>query len=162
MSGFTDSGGAAYMSNRMDWETPADLFSKLDDEFHFTLDAASNETNHKCQKYYTDDEWGGGDGILQSAIRQGNPRMGAQMQYGGQPQRHPRRHAAAGSHGYPLVPTIHPQPCGGQIPQRPTSVRDERHTGRSGAVPKHDRRNAHRGEIKEGSDKWLGADTCNW
>lgn len=59
MSGFTDSGGAAYMSNRMDWETPADLFSKLDDEFHFTLDAAGNETNHKCQKYYTDDEWGG-------------------------------------------------------------------------------------------------------
>lgn len=65
MSGFTDSGGAAYMSNRMDWETPADLFSKLDNEFHFTLDAAGSTTNHKCQKYYTaedsafDHEWGG-------------------------------------------------------------------------------------------------------
>lgn len=53
------------MSNRMDWETPTDLFSKLDDEFHFTLDAASSATNHKCQKYYTaedsafDHEWGG-------------------------------------------------------------------------------------------------------
>lgn len=65
MSGFTDSGGAAYMSNRMDWETPTDLFSRLDNEFHFTLDAASSETNHKCSKYYTagnsafDHEWGG-------------------------------------------------------------------------------------------------------
>ena len=65
MSGFTDSGGAAYMSDRMDWETPTDLFSRLDNEFHFTLDAASSETNHKCSKYYTagnsafDHEWGG-------------------------------------------------------------------------------------------------------
>lgn len=62
---FTASGGAAYMSNRMDWETPTDLFDELDAEFHFTLDAASSETNHKCQKYYTvedsafDHEWTG-------------------------------------------------------------------------------------------------------
>ena len=57
---------------------------------------------------------------------------------------------AAGSHGYPLVPTVHPQPCGGQIPQRATAVRNERYTGRAGTIPKHDRRNAHRGKIKEG------------
>lgn len=50
---FTNAGGAAYMSNRMDRETPADLFAALDSEFHFTLDAASSETNHKCQKYFT-------------------------------------------------------------------------------------------------------------
>lgn len=62
---FTASGGAAYMSDRMDWETPTDLFAKLGNEFHFTLDAASSETNHKCQKYYTledsafDHEWQG-------------------------------------------------------------------------------------------------------
>lgn len=53
---FTASGGAAYMSNRMDWETPTDLFAKLDNEFHFTLDAASSETNHKCAKYYTQED----------------------------------------------------------------------------------------------------------
>lgn len=62
---FTSAGGAAYMSNRMDWETPSDLFAQLDAEFHFTLDAASSEANHKCRKYYTledsafDHEWGG-------------------------------------------------------------------------------------------------------
>nr|UVX39255.1 MAG: DNA N-6-adenine-methyltransferase [Bacteriophage sp.] len=62
---FTNAGGAAYMSDRMDWETPTDLFAELDKEFHFTLDAASSETNHKCPEYYTaensafDHEWGG-------------------------------------------------------------------------------------------------------
>lgn len=66
MSDFTGAGGAAYMSNRMNWETPQELFDQLDAEFHFTLDAASSATNHKCQKYYTvedsafDHEWGGG------------------------------------------------------------------------------------------------------
>lgn len=46
-------------------EPPADLFSRLDNEFHFTLDAASSESNHKCSKYYTagnsafNHEWGG-------------------------------------------------------------------------------------------------------
>lgn len=156
MSDFTDAGGAAYMSNRMDWETPTDLFSKLDDEFHFTLDAAASATNHKCQKYYTaedsafDHAWGGGDGILQSPIRQGDRGVGAQVQHGGQPQGHDRRHAPARPHRHTLVPTIHPQPCGGQVPQRPTPVRDERHTGRPGAIPKHDRRNAHRRKMKEG------------
>lgn len=69
-SDFTGSGGAAYMSDRMDWETPADLFAKLYDEFGFTLDAAASSSNHKCAKYYTHEdsafnhEWGGGDGIL--------------------------------------------------------------------------------------------------
>lgn len=53
---FTGANGAAYMSNRMDWETPADLFAKLDAEFHFTLDAASSETNHKCQRYFTPED----------------------------------------------------------------------------------------------------------
>lgn len=42
------------------------------------------------------------------------------------------------------------QPCGGQIPQRPTAVRNERHTGRAGTIPKHDRRNAHWRKMKEG------------
>lgn len=65
MSDFTGAGGAAYMSNRMNWETPTDLFAQLDREFHFTLDAASSETNRKCEKHYTaedsafDHSWGG-------------------------------------------------------------------------------------------------------
>lgn len=49
----TTSGSTAYMSNRMDWETPTDLSANMDDEFHFTLDVANSETNHKCLKHYT-------------------------------------------------------------------------------------------------------------
>ena len=49
-----------------EWETPQDLFDDMDAEFHFTLDAAASDENHKCEKYYTiaDDAlnkpWGGG------------------------------------------------------------------------------------------------------
>lgn len=82
MSDFTGAGGAAYMSNRMNWETPTDLFAQLDREFHFTLDAASSETNRKCEKHYTaedsafDHSWGGGRQSF--AI----PRMGEQSRTG--------------------------------------------------------------------------------
>ena len=30
-----------FMSKKSDWETPQDLFNRLNDEFHFTLDAAA-------------------------------------------------------------------------------------------------------------------------
>lgn len=35
------------------WSTPQDFFDKLNDEFHFTLDVCADETNHKCEYYYT-------------------------------------------------------------------------------------------------------------
>lgn len=40
-------------ADRDDWETPLWLFRELDNEFHFTLDAAASDDNHKCQKYFT-------------------------------------------------------------------------------------------------------------
>lgn len=36
-----------------EWETPDELFKKLDDEFHFTLDSCASDENHKVDKYYT-------------------------------------------------------------------------------------------------------------
>lgn len=36
-----------------EWETPQELYEKLDKEFHFTLDPCCQEYNHKCDKYYT-------------------------------------------------------------------------------------------------------------
>lgn len=45
-----------------DWETPQDLFDELDEEFHFTLDAASSDLNAKCEKHYTIED----DGLSQS------------------------------------------------------------------------------------------------
>lgn len=77
MSGFVSAGGAAFSSDRMDWETPAKLFEKLDAEYHFTLDPASDGTNAKCKKYYTAadngllQDWGGGDRIFEPSLRSG-------------------------------------------------------------------------------------------
>jgi len=56
---------ALLSSNSNEWETPQDLFEKLNEEFGFTLDAASTHENAKCKKHYTleDDglikNWGG-------------------------------------------------------------------------------------------------------
>lgn len=35
-----------------EWATPQAFFDELNREFHFTLDAAANEQNHKCDLYY--------------------------------------------------------------------------------------------------------------
>ncbi len=54
-----------FSSDKNDWETPQSLYNQLDDEFHFTLDAAASDTNHKCDRYYTaqtdgpSKDWGG-------------------------------------------------------------------------------------------------------
>ena len=49
-------------SGKDDWETPADLFKELDEEFKFTLDAAASDDNHKLPRYYTAKT----DGLVQS------------------------------------------------------------------------------------------------
>ena len=43
------------------WETPQDFFDQLDKEFHFTLDPCADETNHKCERYFTKEQ----DGLKQ-------------------------------------------------------------------------------------------------
>lgn len=42
-----------FSSKSMEWETPPDLFKKLDEEFHFTVDAASTDGNALCAKHWT-------------------------------------------------------------------------------------------------------------
>lgn len=55
-----------FSSDKNYWETPQKLFDELDAEFHFTLDAAASDENHKCKRYFTQKEdglrqnWGGG------------------------------------------------------------------------------------------------------
>ena len=48
-------------SKKMDWATPQDFFDKLNEEFYFTLDPCADENNHKCEKYYTEEQ----DGLKQ-------------------------------------------------------------------------------------------------
>ena len=56
-----------FTSETPEWGTPQDFFDKLDEEFHFDLDIAASDDNHKCDRYYTKetdglahkDEWSG-------------------------------------------------------------------------------------------------------
>lgn len=52
---------ALYSSNRDDWETPEDLFQALNEEFHFTIDVASDDNNCKCKRHFTKEQ----DGLKQ-------------------------------------------------------------------------------------------------
>lgn len=74
---------ALLSSKNMCWCTPADFFSQLDAEFHFTLDPAATEKSAKCSRFFTPEDDGlrqdwGADRVLQSAIRQTHRQMGRQ------------------------------------------------------------------------------------
>ena len=51
-----------FMSNRLDWGTPNEIFEPLDKEFGFTLDPCATPENAKCEKFYTPDD----DGLSRS------------------------------------------------------------------------------------------------
>lgn len=42
-----------FTNNSNEWETPDDIFNKLDEEFNFTLDPCCTDTTAKCAKFYT-------------------------------------------------------------------------------------------------------------
>ena len=45
-------------SKSNEWETPQDLFDGLNEIYKFTLDPCSTHENHKCDKYYTQEDNG--------------------------------------------------------------------------------------------------------
>ena len=52
---------ALFSSASIEWATPQEVYDKLNDEFHFTLDPCALPSNAKCAKYYTPNE----DGLMQ-------------------------------------------------------------------------------------------------
>ncbi len=50
-----------FMSEKMDWGTPQDLFDRLNQEFHFTLDVCALPENAKCKRFFSPKE----NGLLQ-------------------------------------------------------------------------------------------------
>ena len=44
------------------WSTPQYLFDILNDEFNFTLDPCADDSNHKCETYFTKES----NGLMQS------------------------------------------------------------------------------------------------
>lgn len=57
----TEKRAAMFSSARQDWATPQDLFDELNEEFHFNLDPCASAENHKCERYFTEED----DGLLQ-------------------------------------------------------------------------------------------------
>lgn len=51
-----DMKGPMMSSKRDDYSTPQELFDNIDEVFHFTLDAAADASNTKCENYYTVDD----------------------------------------------------------------------------------------------------------
>lgn len=118
----------ALLSSQTDeWATPQELFDKLDATFHFTLDPCATEENHKCEKYFTREQdglkqdWGGGDYLVQSALREDNQRLGQEMRTTSRN----RRHANPGPYRHEMVAREH-QPKSertGPIHQRSAEIR---------------------------------------
>lgn len=73
--------GGMFSSATDEWATPQAFFDELNGEFHFTLDPAANEANHKCETFFTKEQnglacpWGG---TRCSAIH----RMGVRLESG--------------------------------------------------------------------------------
>lgn len=44
-----------FESAKQDWETPSNLFNRINDIFHFTIDLAATENNTKCKKFISED-----------------------------------------------------------------------------------------------------------
>lgn len=47
-----------FSSKTDEWETPQQLFDKLDNEFHFNLDACATAQNAKASRFYTREDDG--------------------------------------------------------------------------------------------------------
>lgn len=74
-----------FSSKTDEWYTPQEFFDELDGEFHFVLDAAADETNAKCSRYYDKSADGlskpwqaGGGGLVQSSVWPGDREVGPQ------------------------------------------------------------------------------------
>ena len=50
--------GSGNISDRDNWETPQELFNKLNEQYHFDFDCCANVKNYKCYHYANDFELG--------------------------------------------------------------------------------------------------------
>ena len=67
-----------FMSEKLDWGTPQELFDRLNQEFHFTLDVCALPKNAKCKRFFSPLE----DGLSQkwSGVCWMNPPYGREIE----------------------------------------------------------------------------------
>ena len=96
-----------------EWATPQAFFDDLNGEFHFTLDPAANEANHKCETFFTKEQnglacpWGGTHGVLQSPLRARDRKVGTESVGGARKERQHDCYASSGSDGHTMVSRVH-------------------------------------------------------
>lgn len=116
-----------FSSKSDEWETPQKTFDELNAEFLFNLDPCADESNHKCEKYFTKEQdgllqdWGGVQRILQSSIRQRTVEMGYEIILGKPEVEHSCCYADSGENRYKMVSRLHLPQSRNQIYQRAAS-----------------------------------------
>ena len=98
-----------FSSKTDEWETPQWLFDELNDEFHFTLDPAATDENHKCDRYFTKEDDGlskmwGGVCMVQSTLWQTDRQVGAESIPGSTTPRYHSSDAYSCENGHGVVP----------------------------------------------------------
>lgn len=105
--------GGMFSSASDEWATPQEFFDELNEEFHFTLDPAANEENHKCETFFTKKQngltcrWGGDTRCSAIPIRARDWKVGAKSVGGTQDERKHRSYATSGSNGHTMVSRVH-------------------------------------------------------
>lgn len=67
-----------HFSSKTDlWETPQDLFDKLNEEFGFELDVCATSSNKKCERFYT--KWDNGLKLGWAKMNWMNPPYGREI-----------------------------------------------------------------------------------
>lgn len=116
-----------FSSKSDEWETPQKTFDELNKEFRFDLDPCADESNHKCEKYFTKEQDGllqdwGVQRILQSPIRQRTVEMGYEIILGKSEAGYSCSHVNPGKDRYKMVPRLHLRQSRNQIYQRTAAL----------------------------------------
>lgn len=112
-----------------EWATPQEFYDALNAEFDFTLDPCATEENHKCERYFTQEQdglkmdWGGVPRVLQSTIRQEIKRLGCKVLSRGTQRQYVSCYADTGTDGYKVFSRLHTAPRGSPIYTRAVEIR---------------------------------------
>ena len=74
-----------FTSKTDEWGTPQGIFDELNKTFHFTIDVCADDSNHKCERYFTKEQdglkqdWGGGRYLVQPTVWERDWKMGREM-----------------------------------------------------------------------------------
>lgn len=116
-----------FSSKTDDWATPQEFFDSLNAEFGFTLDAAADDSNHKCDIYFTKKENGlskkwGGCYMVQSSVWARNRPVG-QKSVSGEQSRKPCGYAYPRENGHRVVSRLCFEQSGNPFCSWPAEIR---------------------------------------